>query len=252
MRYHAFVFLAVAACGDNKQAPVDSHPPIDMMVDGPPATGAHTHYVVDKINVPTTMAQAMMLALDLDGNGTPDNQLGTVLATLATQGFDAQAAVDVAIDRGQALLLVDLQADSLTTATTAGFVTWKGANSMPMPCSSAADTVCRHHLAGTGTFDLAADSWHDNALTGPIASSTLTAGPGDLTLQFPLFPNMPLTVTLIGSRVHATALADASIGMSLLGGAVSQSDVDMKLIPAVAAGFAPIIARDCSMLTNPP
>jgi hypothetical protein len=256
--YHAFVFLAAAACGDNLKPAqadasqtIDTAPPIDMMIDSPAVTGAHTHYIIDKITVPATNPQATQLGFDLDGNGSVDNKLGNLMVQLAGQGFPIQATVDQAIDRGQALLLVDLQAESLTSGA-GSFVTWKGANPMPPPCSSAADTVCRHHLAGTGTFDLASDTWMDSPLVGTVASSTLDAGPGDLTLAFPLFPGMPVSVTLLGARVHATTLADASIGASKVGGAISQSDINTKLLPAVAAGFAAIITRDCNMPNNPP
>jgi len=253
--YHAVVFFVAAACGDNKKpaetpidAPqtIDTAPPIDMMIDSPMAMGTHTHYIVDKITVPTTSMQAKQLGLDLNGDGMVDNRLGTVMATLAGQGFPIQATVDQAIDHGTALLLVDLQAESLTTATNAGFLTWKGANPMPLPCTNAQDMVCRHHLTGTGTFDLATDTWQDTPLVGNIASGTLDAGPGDLTLAFPLFPGMPVQVTLLGSRVHATALADASIGASILGGAISQNDINTQLLPAVALGFGAIITRDCT------
>jgi hypothetical protein len=125
-------------------------------------------------------------------------------------------------------------------------VTWKGTNANPAPCTNAQDMVCRHHLTGTGTFDLAADSWHDTPLVGSIASGAFDAGPGDLTLQFPLFPGMTVEVTLLGSKVHATGLADASIGASILGGAISQNDINTKLLPAIASGFVGIISRDCT------
>lgn len=260
--YHAFAVLALAACGDNNKlgavdAPqtLDTAPgmdaAVDMMVDSPSVTGTHTHLIVDKITVPTTAQQVMQLSLDLDGDGKPDNALGNVMKTLASQGFPIQATVDAAIDRGQALLLVDLQAESLTSGA-ASFVTWEGTNAMPPPCSSPQDMVCRHHLAGTGTFDLAADTWHDTPLVGTIASGALDAGPGSLTLQFPLFPGMPLQLTLLGARLHATGLADTSLGASILGGAVGQNDINTKLLPAVATGLGAIIARDCTMLTNPP
>jgi len=195
--YHAFLVFA-AACGDNNKLAVDAHaidtaPPIDMMIDGPSVTGPHTHYIVDKITVPATMQQAKDLGLDISGDGVVDNKLGAGIAFLASQGFPVQATVDLAIDRGQALLLGDVQAESLS-AGAASFLTWKGTNPNPAPCTNAQDMVCRHHLTGTGTFDLAADA----------------------------------------------------IGASILGGAISQNDINTKLLPALATGFIAIIARDCT------
>jgi hypothetical protein len=247
--YHAFVFLA-AACGDNNKLAVDAHPidtapPVDMMIDGPSVTGPHTHYIVDKITVPATMQQAKDLGLDISGDGVVDNKLGAAMAFLASQGFPIQATVDTAIDHGQALLLVDVQAEMLSSGA-ASFVTWKGTNANPAPCTNAQDMVCRHHLTGTGTFDLAADTWQDTPLIGSIAAGAFDAGPGDLTLQFPLFPGMPVEVTLLGSKVHATGLAADAIGASILGGAISQNDINTKLLPAVATGFIAILSRDCT------
>src|SRR5258706_12468788 len=50
-----------------------------------PFTGATHRYVVDQFLPPLNNTQARAMADDLDGNGYVDNQLGMVMATLASQ-----------------------------------------------------------------------------------------------------------------------------------------------------------------------
>lgn len=67
-----------------------------------PFTGPTTRFVVDSIDVPTTNSAARAYADDLDGNNTPDNQLGSLLSSLAgddnltTHGKDMIAAGAIA------------------------------------------------------------------------------------------------------------------------------------------------------------
>src|SRR5512141_324485 len=79
--------------------------------------GAHYHYVVNKALVPTNNNESREYGLDLNGDGTPDNQLGMVLGTLAGMGFDIQGTIDKAIANGSIILLVDFQTkDFMNTA----------------------------------------------------------------------------------------------------------------------------------------
>src|SRR5262245_21431338 len=71
--------------------------------------GEHYHYVTNKVFVPATTTQAREFGLDLNDNGQPDNQLGMVLSTLASMGFDIQATLDTAVAEGSVILLADFQ-----------------------------------------------------------------------------------------------------------------------------------------------
>ena len=60
--------------------------------------GPHTHYVADNIYVPTNNNEAREDGLDLNGDGTVDNQLGMVLSALAsTAGFDIQGTINKSV-----------------------------------------------------------------------------------------------------------------------------------------------------------
>jgi hypothetical protein len=53
-------------------------------VDPSPSTCATTAYRIDAVGLPRSGTGAAQIALDLDGDGTPDNRLGRLNATLAT------------------------------------------------------------------------------------------------------------------------------------------------------------------------
>src|SRR4029079_7935142 len=81
-----------------------------------PFTGQH-RFVIDRLDVPTTSSAAHDLADDLDGDELPDNQAGTVIASLFgiedgnTHGADSLASGAIASS-------VIVQADDLTLTTT--------------------------------------------------------------------------------------------------------------------------------------
>ncbi|HEX7699907.1 MAG TPA: hypothetical protein VF403_04270, partial [Kofleriaceae bacterium] len=103
--------------------------------------GAHYHFVVNKALVPTNNNESREYGLDLNGDGTPDNQLGMVLGTLAGMGFKIQDTLDVAVNDGNIILLLDFQAKDLTSAAAAGIQLYLGdkTTAMPAPCNGSAD-----------------------------------------------------------------------------------------------------------------
>lgn len=229
-------------------ARVDGAP--DAPPDAPPdASGMHHHYILDSLMWPTTSNQAQLDGFDLDGDGTIDNQLGNVMATMASDGFDVQTPQDQAIARGTELMLADLQADGLTTATGAGYTMYVGTNPSPAPCSSSSDTVCGHHLTGTATFDAAATP-RDPELVGSITGGHLTAGPGHLSMQLSVVTGTPVTLTLLAAHVKLTATSTA-ITTGVIGGAIPMTDFHDKIYPAMQTSFATTIAADCTG-QNPP
>ncbi|HUJ59590.1 MAG TPA: hypothetical protein VLX92_13885 [Kofleriaceae bacterium] len=260
-RHPVALALVLAACGSSSHSlppdaspdaprPIDAAPPPDMALDAPSPTGMHYHYVIDHVNVPTTSAQAQADGLDLDGNGTIDNQLGNVLATFTSQGFDFQTTVSQDVDDGAIIMLGDLQASALDNASDAGFTLYTGTNPQPPACSSPTDTVCRHHLTGSAMFDVAA-SPRDNPLAGAIVNGTYTTTTsGHLSVQLALAGN-PVTLTLIGARAKLVPTA-TTITTGILAGAITTTDLDTKVFPAVQQAVTATIAADCTALTSPP
>ncbi|MEP6861825.1 MAG: hypothetical protein ABJE66_14455 [Deltaproteobacteria bacterium] len=256
--------LALLGCGSNHDATIDAakqidartadarpDAPADALFDAPLAPlGAH-RFVIDHQHLPTNNTEARTYGLDLNGDAVVDNQLGMVNAAIAGMGFSAQPVLDHAIDTGSVEILADLEAADLTTAAQATFTLFDGTNAMPAPCNGSSDTTCRHHLAGTATFDLAAGSPHDPALAGSIAAGVVTAGPGTLHLRTNAFGSM-VDLHLFGARVRLSSPTEASVMTGVIAGAITQQEIDTSLLPPLQISLTAQIGLDCSALTSPP
>ncbi len=218
--------LAAGACGSDD--------------GGDEASGEHYRYVVSKVDTASTNT------MDVDGNGRKENKLGELLAGLSTQ-FQVQPTVDESVARGTALLLIDLQTSSFSSAAAAGFSLYLGdtATASPAPCTDNNTlSTCGQHLKGTGSFSISAASPRDAQLTGPIAGGTLNAGPGTVSLSLAL-GGPPATVKLVGARVQLSGASDAGIETGVIGGGITQTELDSVVLPAVAAQMKVVIDRDC-------
>jgi hypothetical protein len=218
----------------------------------PTPTGAHHGYVVSTVTVPADIGQAGQFALDFGTktsskpDGMNENAIGTLLATLHKLGMlDIQTPITQSVDRGDLLLLIDVQADSLTSFDAAGFRVLYGATPAPLPCASGTDTTCRQHLQGTGTFTIAPGSPTDAVVAGKISGSAFTGGPGDLAIKIAL-AGATLDLTLIHARVQAGGISDAGIMTATLGGLVLQSDLVSKIGPALTSSLNTTLMQDCT------
>jgi hypothetical protein len=210
--------------------------------------GAHTHYVVNKVNVPTNNTQSRDDGLDLNGDKTVDNQLGMVLGTLAGQGIMVQASVDTAVNNGEINLLVDVQTTDFTNAAAAGFSVYLGDNPSPAACSSTTDTVCGNQLKGGASFGIDPASPTDAALAGKFIGGTFSGGgpTANLDLQISLGGTSPVPLSLIGARVQASGVTATAIGAVILAGAITQDDLNNHVLPAVHDNvLLPILKKDC-------
>ncbi|MBA3451588.1 MAG: hypothetical protein H0T42_00665, partial [Deltaproteobacteria bacterium] len=255
MRTLISLFLVgVVGCDGGSDTPNDAPPdapPDAPLADAPVPPLGHRHYVIDRILVPTSNPEARAYGLDLDGDSMVDNALGSVMATFASMGIDVQVDYARAIDTGASITLVDLSATDLTTAAGSTFALFDGTNPMPLACNGASDTTCRRHLTGTGTFTAAATPVNA-PLTGAIASGTMTAGPGQLAVDF-VWPESPaVAVTLLGARIKASSITETGIATLILAGAIAETEVDAKIFPAIRTGQMAAMTRDCAALTSPP
>jgi hypothetical protein len=237
--------LSIAACGGSSDSDTLQTP-----------TGAHHGYVVSSVTVPENKGQAGQFALDLGSktsskpDGMPENAIGTLLGTLHTLGmFDVQTPITQSVDQGDLLLLIDVQADSLTSFDAAGFRVLYGATPSPAPCTDATDTACRHHLSGAGTFTIASGSPTNAVVAGKISGSAFTGGPGDLALKIAL-AGSTVDLSLIHARVQAGGISDSGIMTATLGGLVLQSDLVTKIGPALTSAVAVTLTQGCAPDAN--
>jgi hypothetical protein len=245
----ALAILGLAACGGGGQSPIPDALP-DTPIDMPSPPLMSQRLVMSRQIVPTNNTTARELALDIDGNQTLDNALGLVSGTFAGQGFDVQGQANRAIDRGEILHLISIGADDPIFGVQ--FQLRTGDNPLPPPCASAGDTVCRQHLGGTGSFDVAADSSLDAPLVGPVVGGVLTTpiGGGTLQLSTVFATELPVTIDLVAARVQATFGA-GGITSGIIAGAVTQTELQNDLLPQMHAGFTAQVDRDCANTTPP-
>lgn len=242
----ALLALSVVACGGSSESSTIT------------PEGTHYGYVVSNAFVPTNDTQVRQYGLDLGAklsakpDGVIDNALGQALSALAGLNFDIQGTINTAVDQGNIILLIDFQTKDFATSNAAGFGVKIGAMPTPPACNGSADTTCRHHLTGSATFKIAADS-PDDVVAGKIASSTFNGGPGDLTLQIAIGSSTaPIKLDLLHARAQATGVTDSGIMSAIIAGLVLQSDLTTKIGPAIQQSVSAILTRDCTPRGAPP
>jgi hypothetical protein len=236
MRGSVWALLAFCACGDNAE---------------PEIRGEHHSYVMSRQNVPESYTEARELGLDLNGDGTNDNQAGMVLSKLVTENFvQSQVRTDRAIDRGAMIQLIDVQVpDTGYGILAAGFVLHTGRDPEPSACADAADVECRRHLDGNGVFAL--DSRSElRPLVSIRDKQVYSAGPGRLSLLLSVFSE-PVQLDLVGARVVFDNLADGTL-RGRIGGGITEDDLFGKLMPTFLTLVVADVQHDCTALDRPP
>ena len=200
------------------------------------SAGTHTKFVANQLTLPQNSQQAEDLGMDLDGDplGRPDNALGTILAAVSSYGVGLQSSLDQAVQDGQVIVLVDLQATSLTTAADAGTTFLVGANPTPLPCTDEADpTTCGQHLDGSGSFEFADNVRPDAVLHGDMVGGLFVGGPGKITLVLDLaLVSEPITFNLIGAQTEFSVSA-SGIGHGRIAGAVTTEQLFTEVLPSL-------------------
>lgn len=226
--------------------------PIDVRVDATDFT-----FVVSAIDLPASAPDVEATGFDLDGDGSVDNQFGSLAVFLdaLTPGIALQSGIDAGIDRGETVTLVQVRATDLADATPARFATYVGNTDdvSPPACSGSSDTTCRRHLSGSGTFSVSESSPVGSGLAGRIVGGKFTGGPGTVNLQISL-ADTAITLPLHGTLAQVNDITDAgwSGAGSRIGGAIAQSDIDGLVVPALASRIRSVFDVDCTVSGTPP
>jgi len=240
--------VVAAGCGASGQgssdAAADAYEYADAAKQDP--TGLHYNFVVDSITMPTNGSEAQALGLDIDTDGDVDNQLGAIVSAFAAaSSTDVNSIVQGQIDRGEIILLADVQATSLSDAGNVGFWAWKGADPNPTPCIDDFDTVCRRHLQGDGTFTVASADPESALVVVDIDGGHLHGGPGALTLEVPLgFVTTPLVLEVIGVKVEAE-IGLGGLTNGRLAGAVTATYMHDSVLPQLLTIMSALVTADC-------
>lgn len=214
-----------------------------MESEGPPApeavdpAGLHYTYVVNKIELPTSAADAIQLGFNLDNseNGRPKNAFGQILSAILGLGDYRERVsdeIDARIAGGELIHLLDVQAVSLEDAERVGFLPFLGDD----PDGDPADNWPGPEFYTTTT--------EGSTAVGTIQGGGLFARRGRLPLAFAL-PNVPelVVLDLRAAEVAAFITADGMAGA--IGGAIIEADIDRVLMPVLQLALQEMVNEDC-------
>lgn len=225
------VILALMAigCGDNDQR----------------VEGDHYQYVVDELRVPSNNLTARESALDLDGDGIVENQLGQIFSLLHQFELGVGDTAREAVLRGGLVMLAELVTMDFEDSKLSGFTTYLGGDPVPAPCLDPARLeTCGQHLLGQGTFSVEDGSASDRAV-GKIVDGVFENAVGALPVELVIDPTMPIRLDLHAARVRLTQMSEGHIS-AIIGGGITKADVEGVVIPQAVAQMVRIVDAECA------
>lgn len=226
------------AASDMKPA-LDSGPAYTCR--GTDAPGMTYKLVTDSLVLPKTSG-TRTYTYDFDGDGKLENKLRNLIQVVALAGLDLQTPVDAAVASGATLQLASLTTSDLTTSSCSGVL-----------LVPAKPTLSPPKFDGTDILDKVMSS--PSTLIGAIAAGKfstkaskdlLAAEDSPIELSLSL-GGMTLTLPLHGLQVEGTLERTGTlvrIKDGVLHGVISATDLDMRLVPAIADQVTRLINSD--------
>jgi hypothetical protein len=209
-----------------------------------------TQMVVSALYLPLSSQEAKDYAFDLDHNGTVDNQLGNILAALKSSmgSTSPQVSVDEAMGKGDIIVLFSVFATAMQESAAANLWAFLG-EAVPIDPPDGPQ-------AGD-TFTVDATGPQNAYFGGKIKGGGGTFG-GDnatLTLNLPLTAgsNLELTLQAVNMEFDISASCSASaceFTNGKLGGAITEDDLNNKVLPEVTNLLADQLTGKCSNATG--
>ena len=210
------------------------------LVIGHPAVAATRGHAVDQLQLPTSGAQASARAIDLDGDAQPENQFGSVIATLVQNfEFDLADATQQSVLAGSIVHLVELSsADPAFSNDSAAESTWYvGLPTAAPPAFDGSDVF---------SFDPAQEPARFVApLTNGVfvSANPVTARPPVVLAVGLRVGSQVVTLTLWGARLAFTVGANGLTAGQVNGG-ILKEEIDVLFVPALAQAFNEIVQAD--------
>ena len=213
------------------------------------ATTAHAanharSYLVDSVLLPTTDSEANSYAIDVDGNGFPENDFGKVLAALTTQGFDFKSPMDAAVAAGSIVHLVHLLSTDASFANDpAAQATWcVGVPTLTPPLFDGTDNPSCADTSGIFVAALSGGSF-----TSPAPASTPNPVSVDVELAI---GTSHLTLTVLNARLSFTINAAGNMPVGQINGSIPHDNFLNTFPPAIAEACNASIQSDPSSNTS--
>jgi hypothetical protein len=195
-------------------------------------------FVVSRLILPDSTTAAT-IGVDYDNDGKVDNVLGSILGSLASLAgsLELQSSLDESVYGGEALLLVRVQAASFTNAAQTLAEVWRGASQTC--CSDPKNlTLCQSEASkgcfnGSHTFTPHATDPYTALFGGKITGGQMLVGPADMVLTLNLSGVGTMDLHLKAVYIKGNLKA-AGIDQGVIAGAISKTELDSKVIPALA------------------
>ena len=208
------------------------------------------NFAIKEVLLPT---QRSDLAIDLNGDGLPDNQFGNLIGGLEFQGLDVQNSVDQSVTRGSLSLLLQLHySDAAFANDSTPYVeifVGKGFEGT-LDDGGVGCTGCPD-FSGKGTFTIDAaqplSMFRGRIADGKFASESpvTTRIPQFQALRLALFPGAPpVSLFINGAHLQFTIGGDGTLSGGQLHGSIKNSDVQGVIVPQLAAALSKAIGAD--------
>jgi hypothetical protein len=224
--------LTFAACGGDSSSSGDCK-----------ASGGtnKAQYVTNAVMVPE---QRSDFAIDLNGDGRVDNQLGNIIGALEGQMLHVQDGVNQAVTDGTLIVLMS-ETSSDSTFQTDSCATAQVQVGQPIVAPATPD------YSGSGHFTVDSAQM-GGTFNGPIkvgkfssAPPATTKTPVEVDIKLPLIAGAdPVTLKVNGAHLQFTRDSSGKITGGQLNGAIKNSDVQTLIIPNVAMLLTKKIADD--------
>ncbi len=199
------------------------------------------NYIIDRVFLPVSNIETTAYAIDLNGDGHVDNNLGSVFAVLAAQGIDLNGATNAAVDNGSVVHRIDLQStDATFTSDPAAQAGWCVGRALPQPplFDGTDQPECdTNYVPGTFIAALSGGSFTSADPVTTTSPVTLTA--------FIAIGTETVALPVQGARLSFTSDSTGPGHMQgQLNGSILHTDVNTKVLPALAVAFNSLIQND--------
>ena len=204
------------------------------------ATNYVRSYLVNDVLLPTTGSEANSYAIDVDGDGSPENNFGQLLSVFASQGFDFNGMMDSAIATGSVVHLVRVQStDVLLANDPAAQANW--CIGVPTPTPPLFDGTDNPSCADTSGIFVAALS--GGSFTSPAPATT--ANPVSLDFELALGTSS-VTLPVLNARLSFATDGAGHMPFGQINGSIPNTDLMNNFAPAMAAMCNESIQNDPS------
>jgi hypothetical protein len=207
---------------------------------GEDAPGTSYKLVMNKLTLPSSSGSGAFL-YDYDGDGRAENQLKNLISTVSLAGLDIQTTLQNAVTSGQLINLVALKSSSTDSSSCVG-VSLNQGKPGPTPRFDGTDTFMPAMAMGSplgGTLS-----------SGRLVTTDSRSLKADTEAQFSLQISLGsglVTLPLRGVHVEGTLQSSGSLrtmSSGVLHGVVAKSDIERKLMPALADQITQMINSD--------